>query len=145
MKFKSLGILLFAGAMVSAGSCTNEGRKEMGQDMKDEAGRVNERTTAAVDEAAAKLKIERDELSARIDRSMESIAMEIDDMDKKMERATAKEKANWKVRRAKLSAQQEELKGDLAELKSDTKREWGEFKTNVSNAIDEIEKDLKDN
>lgn len=133
-----------------APSCTQEGRKEignsadqMGQSITKEADRTGDKMSDAVDDAAAKLARERQELSAQIQESLDKIQAEISEMDTKMQTATAAEKAKWKVRRAKLEHNADGLKKDLNEMAQDTKREWGEFKENIADAIAEIEKDLK--
>ena len=94
-------------------------------------------------DAEAKLRAERDELAANMRRTGQEINAEIDEMDRKMEKATAKEKARWKERRARLVEERDQLDANLKEMGSDMKREWNEFKTDVNRTMDKIADDMK--
>ena len=65
-------------------------------------------------------------------------------MDKKIDAATAAEKVRWEKRKAKLKDEKDRLDANMAELGRDSKREWSEFKQNVENFADEVDRDLKD-
>lgn len=154
MNIKSIFSIPILSAMLlaSLSSCTNEGKKDMGnsatelgKDMKDEANRVGEKTSDAVDQAAEQMKIERNELSANINAAVDKIDLEIKAMDAKADRLAKNEKAKWKVRREKLEAQRMALKQDLDDAKQDTKEGWNEFKARANKAIEDVNEDLKGN
>lgn len=60
---------------------------------------------AGEEDTAEALRKERDELSARMQRTGRDLGSEIEELDRKLEKASAKEKARWQERRKKLAAE----------------------------------------
>jgi len=90
------------------------------------------------------LKAERDDLSARMNQAGRDLDTEIEDLDRKIEKASAKEKVKWQQRRKSLAAQRDDLRSDMKRAGEDMKDGWNDFKTATARKLDKISADLKE-
>ena len=108
---------------------------------------LQEVSTAPVAQKAKRpanaLRAERDDLSARMAKAGRDLDAEIESIDRKLEKATAKEKVRWQERRRVLAAERDELRADMKRVGEDMKDGWNDFKTNTAKKLDKISDDLK--
>ena len=97
-------------------SCSRNEKKEIAestQDVQDKveksADNVASDVKKSVNETSDDIKQERMDMSAKIEEKRRDINDYMDKMDAKMEKATANEKARWKVRKAKMQAKMDDL------------------------------------
>ncbi len=142
-------------AFVSCSERTEENIENTGESIEKDAARATENAERTGDQVArdakeagqevsADVRREKEELRVRLNAQANELDRELASVDKKIDAATAAEKARWEKRKAKLKGEKDRLDANMAELGQDTKREWGEFKQNVENFADEVDRDLKD-
>ena len=143
-----LSILAISSFVMS--SCSRNEKKDIAESTQDAQDTVEKKAdNVASDmkdglkETSNDIKQERMAMSAKIEEKRQNIKEDIDKMDAKMEKATANEKARWKVRKAKMQSKVDDLDDSIDELKSDTKRNWKEFKSDLNRKIDNIQEDIK--
>ena len=150
------GILALASplAFVSCSERTQENIENTGESIEKDAARATENAERAGDQAArdakqagrevsADVRREKEELRVRLNAQANELDRELASVDKKIDAATAAEKVRWEKRKAKLKDEKDRLDANMAELGRDSKREWSEFKQNVENFADEVDRDLK--
>jgi len=104
---------------------------------------ANKDLANASQDVAKAIQAERDDLAVRIKRQSQEIDTEITEIDRKLEKATAKEKVRWQERRARLVVYRDGLNADLKRAGADLKDEWTDFKSATVSKMDKIAEDLK--
>jgi len=79
----------------------------------------------------------------RLNAQANELDRELASVNKKIDAATDTEKIRWERRKAKLKDEKDRLNANMNELEKDTNREWNEFKQNVENFADEVDRDLR--
>lgn len=146
-QFLFAGLLAFCSAIFALVSCSDtpaERRQDAAQDAKENLKDAKEDLKDAGQEVSNALKAERDDLSARMNQTGRDLDVEIEALDRKIEKASAKEKTKWQERRNTLAAQRDELKSDMNRIGEDMKDGWSDFKTATAKKLDKISADLKE-
>lgn len=97
----------------------------------------------AADNAGDALRRERDELSAKANQTARDLDAAIEETDRKLEKATAKEKARWETRRKMLVKERDELKAEMDHIGDDMKDGWNDFKSTFGTRLERIGRDIK--
>jgi len=87
---------------------------------------------------------EKSELAIKINNTIERIDAKIDELKKRLDKATEEtaEKINDQV--DKLKERREELRADLKDLKDESDDTWEKFKSDIEQAIDDTEAWIND-
>ena len=141
-------------AFVSCSERTEENIENTGESIEKDAARATENAERTGDQVArdakqagqevsADVRREKEKLRVRLNAQANELDRELASVDKKIDATTAAEKVRWEKRKAKLKDEKDRLDANMAELGRDSKREWSEFKQNVENFADEVDRDLK--
>lgn len=138
-------LLLILGLLwiVSGSSCQNENRAA--ESAQKELNRAGENLKDAAEDAGQALRIERDELGEQMRQQARELDQAIAELDKKIERATDKEKARWVERRNALERDRQELNQDLKRLGENIEDGWDNFKNDVAYRMERIAENLREN
>jgi hypothetical protein len=86
---------------------------------------------------------EKTEYRMRTQRDIDSTQDYIDRMDKKMENAGAKAKADWQQTKARMQPKLDRAKADLNEFENKADDAWDEFRDKVKANLDSLRADWK--
>jgi hypothetical protein len=86
---------------------------------------------------------EKTEYRTRTQRDIDSTQMYMDRMDKKMENAGAKAKAEWKQTKARMQTKLDRAKADLNEFENKADSAWDAFRYKVQANLDSLRADWK--
>jgi chromosome segregation ATPase len=130
----SLLILCFAAAGISFAAEKGSGTKS---DVKKEA-------PAGLDKSKAPAEQEKQDYIKQIQNTLDDVSKDIDKLKEKAQSATGDARAKIDSTIATLKAQQETATKKLQELRSSTGAAWGEMKTGMSKAADDLRKAYED-
>ncbi len=93
--------------------------------------------------AGQEIEQERKDLEIRMDAESAKINARIEELQAQAKTASAKEKKKIDEQMDKLKAKKTRMDEYMTRAKNETKEDWSEFRTNVNNFFDEVEKDIK--
>jgi len=145
-----MGMFLGAACLFTFGACeSNAASKSREAQQKDAADKISDGLQQAgegvkdvANETGAAIKSERDDLSKRLNQKVKEIDAELNAVDLRIEKASAKEKVKYQERRNRLAQERDELNAAIKDLGKDMKNGWDDFKAEVNRTIDRIDKDL---
>lgn len=136
------GILALTMSLLGMSACADsptEHRQEANEAVKDAGKDLN----AATENAVKALQAERDDMAATLKQQSLELDNEITELDRKIEKAAAKDKARWQDRRKRLTGYRDELNADLKRVGADMKDGWTDFKNTTAAKMEKIAADLK--
>jgi peptidoglycan hydrolase CwlO-like protein len=133
---KLLLILPMLTAVVWFSSCDNTAERERLEHERADSIRMAD----SVERINAEAMRTRDEYRTKTQREIDSLQMQINEMDAKMDKKGDKAKAEWKETKVDLNRRMERLKQRMSTAGDRTEANFNDFKTDVDTALDNIRK-----